>query len=145
MNLVLVDLPTLLSAKYDPELSHELDESMLAKDHDLTGYGTDDKRAEPPKYDEIEAGLKVETKDVFDEQDSGVDPVYYAKARVLNDAFQEIGMGKYQVSSRAELCLPESASARESTAIQDCVGARSRPFSVYPLILFRETSFRFKL
>lgn len=38
-----------------------------------------------------------ETQDVYDEGDSGVDPVYQAKARILNDAFQEIGMGKYQV------------------------------------------------
>jgi hypothetical protein len=28
---------------------------------------------------------------------SSVDPVYQAKARVLNQALQEIGMGKYQV------------------------------------------------
>ena len=35
------------------------------------------------------------TADLF--EDGSVDPVYQAKARVLNDAFQEIGMGKYQV------------------------------------------------
>jgi hypothetical protein len=29
--------------------------------------------------------------------DGSVDPVYHAKARVLNQALQEIGMGKYQV------------------------------------------------
>jgi hypothetical protein len=29
--------------------------------------------------------------------DESVDPVYHAKARVLNQALQEIGMGKYQV------------------------------------------------
>lgn len=27
-----------------------------------------------------------------------VDPIYQAKARILNDALQEIGMGKYQAS-----------------------------------------------
>ena len=43
--------------------------------------------------------FKVETQDIFDEGESGVDPVYQAKARILNDAFQEIGMGKYQVRS----------------------------------------------
>jgi len=26
-----------------------------------------------------------------------LDPVYHAKAKILNDAFEEIGMGKYQV------------------------------------------------
>ena len=37
-------------------------------------------------------------KDVYFGEESGVDPVYYAKARILNSAIQEIGMGKYQVS-----------------------------------------------
>ncbi|KAH9949810.1 MFS general substrate transporter [Amylocystis lapponica] len=41
-------------------------------------------------------GVRAETQDVYDEEESGVDPVYQAKARILNDAFQEIGMGKYQ-------------------------------------------------
>lgn len=37
-------------------------------------------------------------KDLHDLHDDGsVDPVYHAKARVLNQALQEIGMGKYQV------------------------------------------------
>ena len=36
-------------------------------------------------------------KDVYFGEESGVDPVYYAKARILNGAIQEIGMGKYQV------------------------------------------------
>ena len=31
-------------------------------------------------------------------EDGSVDPVYQAKARLLNRAIQEIGMGKYQVS-----------------------------------------------
>ena len=33
--------------------------------------------------------------DMYDYGD--VDPVYQAKARILNEAIQEIGMGKYQV------------------------------------------------
>ena len=33
--------------------------------------------------------------DIYD--DGSVDPVYQAKAHVLNRALQEIGMGKYQV------------------------------------------------
>ena len=43
--------------------------------------------------------VKVEYHDIYDGEDSAVDPVYYAKARVLNAAIQEIGMGKYQVST----------------------------------------------
>jgi hypothetical protein len=34
--------------------------------------------------------------DMYDE-DGSIDPVYQAKARILNSAIQEIGMGKYQV------------------------------------------------
>ncbi|OSC97469.1 MFS general substrate transporter [Trametes coccinea BRFM310] len=45
---------------------------------------------------DVEAhAIHVETHDIF-EDDSGVDPVYQVKARILNDAIQEIGMGKYQ-------------------------------------------------
>jgi hypothetical protein len=33
--------------------------------------------------------------DLYDE--GSVDPVYQAKARILNHALQEIGMGRYQV------------------------------------------------
>ncbi|KAJ7180432.1 hypothetical protein C8R46DRAFT_1210788 [Mycena filopes] len=39
-------------------------------------------------------------KDLYDDADSEhrhVDPVYHAKARILNAAIQEIGMGRYQV------------------------------------------------
>ena len=50
------------------------------------------------KGQDYEAGAHVYTVDVFDEEDSGVDPVYHAKAKLLNDVFQKIGMGKYQVS-----------------------------------------------
>ncbi|EKM59977.1 uncharacterized protein PHACADRAFT_138348 [Phanerochaete carnosa HHB-10118-sp] len=41
-------------------------------------------------------GIFAESKDVYDGEESGVDPVYHAKARLLNQAIQEIGMGKYQ-------------------------------------------------
>ena len=57
----------------------------------------DEKR---PATSNVEAGpgIHVETQDVYDGAESGVDPVYLAKARVLNEAIQEVGMGKYQVS-----------------------------------------------
>ena len=45
----------------------------------------------------IVAVFDDELKDVYFGEESGVDPVYYAKARILNSAIQEIGMGKYQV------------------------------------------------
>ena len=37
---------------------------------------------------------ELETLDLFEDS---IDPVYQAKARILNHAIQEIGMGKYQV------------------------------------------------
>ena len=40
-------------------------------------------------------GLHADTQDIFTE--GSLDPVYHAKAKIINDAFQEIGMGKYQV------------------------------------------------
>ena len=46
-------------------------------------------------------GLVIECHDVFDGEDLAVDPVFHAKANVLNAAIQEIGMGKYQVSTMA--------------------------------------------
>lgn len=39
---------------------------------------------------------QVELYDIFEGDENAVDPVYHAKARVLNAAFQEIGMGRYQ-------------------------------------------------
>ncbi|KAI0715627.1 MFS general substrate transporter [Cerioporus squamosus] len=38
----------------------------------------------------------VGTHDIFEGEEDAVDPVYQAKARILNAAFQEIGMGRYQ-------------------------------------------------
>ena len=42
------------------------------------------------------------TIDLF--EDGSVDPVYQAKAHVLNAAIQEIGMGKYQVRVPSNEC-----------------------------------------
>jgi len=36
--------------------------------------------------------------DLYDDSEGSVDPIYQAKSRILNQAIQEIGMGKYQVS-----------------------------------------------
>lgn len=38
-------------------------------------------------------------------EDGSVDPVYQAKARLLNHAIQEIGMGKYQVCTLDSVTL----------------------------------------
>ena len=44
---------------------------------------------------DIQKGLQSHVEDDYIEDSLG--PVYSAKAKVLNDALQEIGMGKYQV------------------------------------------------
>lgn len=58
----------------------------------------------------------MRTQDVYGEDDSGVDPVYQAKARILNDALQDIGMGRYQVRSE----LRSSESLRNEHAGRHC-------------------------
>ncbi|EJF63251.1 membrane transporter [Dichomitus squalens LYAD-421 SS1] len=40
--------------------------------------------------------VEVEDHDIFDGNNAAIEPVYHAKARILNAAFREIGMGKYQ-------------------------------------------------
>lgn len=54
--------------------------------------------------EKVDFTYQMELQDVYEEGESGIDPVYHAKARVLNAAFQEIGMGKYQVSTSELLC-----------------------------------------
>lgn len=36
--------------------------------------------------------------DIYESDEPALDPIYRAKARILNDALQDIGMGKYQAS-----------------------------------------------
>ena len=60
---------------------------------------TDSPRTDGGDPEKIDYTFEVELQDVYEEGESGIDPVYHAKARVLNAAFQEIGMGKYQVCS----------------------------------------------
>ena len=98
--------------------------------------------SEKGKRGDIEtSSIPVDTRDVFDEGDCGIDPVYQAKAHLLNEAIQEVGMGKYQVRlcvfvdqgrnhshdafprSAADLCsgscssLPASGGSRQYTFI----------------------------
>jgi len=49
----------------------------------------------PEKKNVQVESLQTHTQDIYTED--SLDPVYHAKAKILNDAFQEIGMGKYQV------------------------------------------------
>lgn len=58
----------------------------------------DEKKVTPSLAAETKVAPVKQSHDVYEEDDS-LDPVYHAKARVLGDAFQEIGMGKYQVRS----------------------------------------------
>jgi hypothetical protein len=48
--------------------------------------------------------------------DEAVDPVYHAKARIVNDALQEIGMGRYQVCL-VEHCTPAVYLSRQRSVV----------------------------
>ena len=50
---------------------------------------------------ELDKAIDAKTEDVYTE--GSLDPVYQAKATILNDALQEIGMGKYQVRHEGRL------------------------------------------
>lgn len=56
---------------------------------------SDSARSEKKDSDDAKVDIQAETEDIY--TDDSLDPVYQAKARILNDALQEIGMGKYQV------------------------------------------------
>ena len=64
----------------------------------LTEMADDCASSEKHKGDVVtsELVIQADTENVYDEHDS-LDPVYAAKAKILNDSLQEIGMGKYQV------------------------------------------------
>jgi hypothetical protein len=49
------------------------------------------------KGDTLVTEIRAETQNIL--TDDAVDPIYKAKAHILNNALQEIGMGKYQVRS----------------------------------------------
>lgn len=58
----------------------------------------DDRASSEKHKDDVvssEVVIQADTENVY-EHDS-LDPVYAAKAKILNDSLQEIGMGKYQV------------------------------------------------
>lgn len=45
---------------------------------------------------DVHITTRISLADMY-EEDGSIDPSYQAKARLLNEAMQEIGMGKYQV------------------------------------------------
>lgn len=52
-----------------------------------------------PSLFDSATGLKQRAMiDIYADDEDAIDPVYQAKARLLNDAIQEIGMGRYQAS-----------------------------------------------
>lgn len=72
---------------------------MSVSDSPPTYSERDEKEKPRVGLKDVEGGhILAETHDVYTEEESGIDPVYQAKARILNDALQEIGMGKYQAS-----------------------------------------------
>ena len=65
---------------------------------DIHDKSADEKNAMDAEFNTVEiedSDQDHKTLELFDT----VDPVYQAKARILNHAIQEIGMGKYQVNT----------------------------------------------
>lgn len=52
------------------------------------------KQPGPPGVSIAEQEYNAITQNIFTED--AIDPIYQAKAHILNDALQEIGMGRYQ-------------------------------------------------
>ena len=100
---------------------------------DLNSPGKPEKRASSTVDVEAKKTIVVDTHDVFEDEEGGVDPVYQAKARLLNDAFQEIGMGRYQVraaSSIFRICDAILTPMRSGTCLSSRVLAGSRECSL---------------
>ncbi|KAL0961341.1 hypothetical protein HGRIS_006297 [Hohenbuehelia grisea] len=55
-----------------------------------------DERHSDKEKDFATTEVQSASDDLFTGSEDAIDPVYYAKARILNDAIQEVGMGKYQ-------------------------------------------------
>lgn len=53
--------------------------------------------------DDSETTSVISRPDLYEE--GAVDPVYRAKAHLLSNAIQEIGMGKYQVRTKSDTVL----------------------------------------
>ena len=97
------------------------DHSLLSREPEKAASSVsvqDAKHVQSPRFKDPSGDVEdatmvhIEDHDIFDGEDAAIDPVYQAKARVLNAAFQEIGMGKYQVRPYAsELCPPASCGA----------------------------------
>lgn len=69
--------------------------TMSASDDNLAGPDYKDEKSKiNDRSTSRVAAEPIQTLDLFE---GTIDPVYEAKARILNDAIQEIGMGKYQV------------------------------------------------
>ena len=87
-------------------LSSHRGEMHTTMDVNQTRASSDEKAGIEEKCDadvlvgEAGAALPAHLRDLYGEDDSGVDPVYEAKAKLINDAFEEIGMGRYQVGLR---------------------------------------------
>ena len=68
------------------------------------------------KKSETSVRVHETTNDIYSIDDTpGLDRVYHAKARLLNDAIQDIGMGKYQV--RPDFIHREISTNTSSTVV----------------------------
>jgi hypothetical protein len=70
-------------------MEHEQMEQQRSSESGKTTFADDQSAAET-----ADLGFRAKTKAIVEE--GQIDPLYQAKAQILNDAIQDIGMGKYQ-------------------------------------------------
>lgn len=68
-----------------------------------THRSVDDGHDEKASMKEAVTTYESDVNNLYESDDDSLDPVYYRKTLVLNRAIQEIGMGKYQVSSSCSI------------------------------------------
>lgn len=91
-------------------------------------FQADDKKSSADVHVGPNAGSQPSLGNLF--EDGSVDPVYEAKAHLLNHAVQEIGMGRYQVSF---VMLGSGARLRGAHGTLEVRRLRTRPHSVVSL------------
>lgn len=78
--------------------------NMNAKLDGDAGYEYEEKK--PADVESAAVHVHVKARELlYDGEEAFVDPIYRAKDKLLTDAFQEIGMGRYQVRSSYILLL----------------------------------------
>ena len=88
--------PARRSFNAEARATNDIDTDIDTKSPTFQESPIEAEEAKSPFPSPLSFPAHVEAHDIFDGEEDAVDPVYQAKARLLNAAFQEIGMGRYQ-------------------------------------------------